>query len=418
MELSIEQSCPSCGASIVLREDDRLVVCQFCDVNSYKCGQGAERFVLPYTLPAEVGANQLFFAPYLRFKGLVYCVKNEQVSRKIIDTTRAGFSGVGSDKLPVSLGLRPQTLKLRSVTAKHDGLFLKQSIPTKEVFFHAASVLDLFNEKSNEKIYHRAFIGETLSRIYQPYYIKDNLFFDAVLRKRVGPFAGVKSLLDGGGHSKQEWEPLCISTNCPHCGGKLGGQSHSVVLPCTNCGHHWEERKGVFEKIDWSVAGRFSRELTYLPFWKIECEFDGFQLNSFGDYLNFTNQTIINDGRYDSLPLYFIVPAFKLNPKEFLKVASQLTLAQTRLRKEHKVEKVAGYTINLKSEEAIQSIKSIIASTMLAREHRFPLIPKLQTQIKGCRLVYLGFERNNHDYIQQYNLTSIQTAALKYGRKL
>jgi hypothetical protein len=148
MDVTIEQSCPSCGASIVLSEDDRLIQCAYCDVHNYKTGSVGSRYVLPAKLPDHLEDKQLIFAPYLRFKGSIFYVQDKEVRHKIVDTTRLGLD---NKHLPVSLGLRPQAMKIKPVGSSTSGSFILQSIPTKTVFAHAAMVLDLFKEKNKKK---------------------------------------------------------------------------------------------------------------------------------------------------------------------------------------------------------------------------------------------------------------------------
>ena len=100
MELTIEQSCPGCGASIELHEDDRIVRCSFCEVNNYMVEQGVRRFVLPYSLPDDISERDLFFIPYLRFKGAVLYASSDGFRHKFIDITQLG---VDYPNLPIKL---------------------------------------------------------------------------------------------------------------------------------------------------------------------------------------------------------------------------------------------------------------------------------------------------------------------------
>lgn len=418
MELTIEQSCPSCGASIELREEDRLVLCEFCGVHNYKCGDTAGRYVLPYRLPDQISPDEVFFAPYLRFKGAVYYIRGADVKHKLVDTTRAGFGATVSGCFPVSLGLRPQALRLQPVVAGTEGIFLQQSVPTREVFIHAVGVLDIFGEKDAKDTYHRAFIGETLSRIYQPYYIHNDCYYDAVLRKKVGVVSEIKQLLQDTIFSTKAWEPDFISTFCPFCGGRLQGEADSIVLQCKNCRRHWKEEGGRFQEVKWSVGYSGLSTSQYLPFWKIRCTIEGYSLTSYGDLLRFTNQPVVLSRAYDTMPLIFYIPAFKLQPKSFLQVSAQLTRTQPRLPIEKDDAAIKGYPVTLNQDEAVQAIKSVMASITVSRKTRFPLLPSLQVRPAETVLTYLPFEQKSHDFIQPESLASLQTAALKVGRSL
>ncbi|MCP3889196.1 MAG: hypothetical protein GY702_10035 [Desulfobulbaceae bacterium] len=417
MQVKIEQSCPACGAAIELSEDDRLIKCQFCNVNNYRANESGSSFVLPYNIPEGIAEEQMLFVPYLRFKGLIYYVQGLQVLHKIVDTTRIAFSSENSC-FPVSLGLRPQTLKLKPVVATVKGKYFRQTVPTRDAFVHATNVLDLFNKHQSDKVYHRAFIGETVSRIYQPYFIKNDCLFDAVLTRMICKLSMLDQLNGKNFKKRRVVEPQFISTMCPACGGLLDGESDSVVLHCSNCSSHWREEKGKFSEVDLSVAGAVVRDAELLPFWKVEFAVKELGIESFGDYIRFTNQPVVLSHHYDSRPLFFLVPAFKMNPKAFLQVASQLTVSQLRLSETKAPRSLKGYPVTLKQGEAVQMIKSIIAATTISREKKFPLLPALTANDPKISLTYIPFVKKSHDFVQLDTSAAIQTAALKYGRSL
>ncbi|MCK5517208.1 MAG: hypothetical protein KAI39_10065, partial [Desulfobulbaceae bacterium] len=238
MELTIEQSCPGCGAPIELQEDDRLVRCSFCEVNNYMLDQGGRRFVLPWSLPHDIDEQDLFFVPYLRFKGAVLYVSGYELKHKLIDTTRLGLENF---KFPVSMRLRPQVMKVKPVVAGMKGRFLDQTVKIETLFSNAVKIASLFSKKKNSKLYHRAFIGESLSRIYQPCYIRENKIFDAIDNRLLCPAASLEHLEEKSSESNRSWEPKFITTICPGCGGFLEGESDSLVLYCCNCETLWQE---------------------------------------------------------------------------------------------------------------------------------------------------------------------------------
>ncbi|GAB6192370.1 hypothetical protein [Desulfocastanea catecholica] len=415
MDVTIEQSCPSCGASIVLREDDRLIECAFCGVHNYRIAGAASRYMLPAALPAGVEEKQLIYVPYLRFKGSIFYVRDKEVQHKIVDTTRLGLD---STLFPASLGLRPQAMRIRPVVSATPGRFLLQSIASKTVFAQAAMVIDLFQGRGDRRTHHQAFIGETLSRIYQPCYVQDEQLHDAVTRRVVGQRAHVDKLLQQTCASKVAWEPQCITTLCPGCGGLLDGERDSLVLQCTNCQSLWQEQQQKFVPLPWQVVASEERRARYLPFWRITFSAPGSGLKSFGDYLRFTNQPLIVLEKYDRQPLAFWIPAFKLNPKAFLQLAGQLTVAQMRIAEGQSRPVRNPYPVTLEQAEAVQAIKTVLASTTLSKEKRFPLLPKLLLEKCRGELVYLPFVGQTHDLVQEHTRATLQTAALRYGRAL
>lgn len=415
MDVTIEQSCPSCGASIAIHEDDRLIRCSYCDVYNYKTGSIGFRYVLPVKLPELIGSDSIIYMPYLRFKGSIYYVRNKEIQYKIVDTTRLGLE---NQHLPVSLGLRPQVMKTTPVVSTIRGNFILQSVPTKTIFAHAAMIIDLFNDQYDNITYHKTYIGETLSRIYQPCYMQDEKLCDAVTNEVLGPVSGLKPSLVKTCVSKVSWEPRFITTLCPGCGGLLKGERDSLVLQCSNCASLWQEKKGKFVPVEWLVVDSDEPGARFLPFWQINFFASGYVLKTFGDYLRFTNQPLVIRQKDETRPLAFWIPAFKINPKAFLQLASQLTVAQARIPEGKKKKVTNGYPVTLAEKEAVQAIKIVLANTTLSKEKKFPILPELKLAVTACTLSYVPFIVQTHDLIQEHTLAVVQAAALRYGRAL
>ena len=415
MDLRVEQSCPSCGAAIIAHEDDKLIRCEFCDVSNFRIATTAARYILPYTHPVEIAADEVVFVPYLRFKGAVYFVENEQVRYKIVDTTRLA---VEMASLPPSLGLRPQVMKVNPVTAATQGRFVLQTVPVKAAFLQATKLVELFSGKKSDNVVHRAFIGETISVIYQPFYVRDGVVFDAVDRNGVGT-ADILSLAERKSCiSKTSWEPRFISTLCPACGSLLRGERDSHVLGCDNCSTYWAESKGRLHKLDWSLVEKTVRDSSYFPFWKIYFTTSGHALDSFGSLIDFTNQPLPISQQLKKEKLYFIIPAFKINPKKYLQIASQLTIAQNKLPSGSKDRYVSSHPVTLAQSEAEQSVKSLLAYLTVGKKKKLHYLPKITVKVERSELVFLPFSKNVHDYIQNHTPVSIQVAAVRYGRRL
>jgi hypothetical protein len=415
MDLTIEQNCPSCGAALIVVEDDRLVQCPYCDVGNYRLDDGAGRYLLPARPPARIRATDLFFVPYLRFKGSIYYVGAGEVGHKIVDTTRIG---IDETAMPLSLGLRPQAMKLMPVVASVQGAFVRQTVPTKTAFAHAAMVTELFSGKSDRPIYHRAFIGETLSRIYQPCYVDAGMVYDAVDNRIVGPSSILDKHRASIDSSKISWEPRFISTLCPECGGLLAGERDSLVLRCLNCQVMWREQNKKFHRQSWLVVSSDEPAARYLPFWRLTFATKGRVLKSFGDYLRFTNQPVAVGARHDVMPLSFWMPAFKLNPRSFLQVAAQLTISQGRIPAGGNRRVDDDHPVTLSGEEAGQAIKSVLAATTLNKGTRLPLLQEMTIVECRCELLYLPFVKQTHDYLQEHTFATIPVAAIRFGRTL
>jgi hypothetical protein len=121
---------------------------------------------------------------------------------------------------------------------------------------------------------------------------------------------------------------------------------------------------------------------------------------------------------YDMQPLVFWIPAFKINPKAFLQLASQLTVAQGRIPAGRSMQVNNDYPVTLDRTEAHQAIKSVLAYTTVSKEKRFPLLSKIQLNEAHCELTYLPFIHQTHDLLQEHTFAVIQSAAIRFGRTL
>lgn len=416
MDLTIEQGCPSCGAPIELHEADRLIRCPFCDVGNYLVSaEGALRFVLPDKAPDSIAREDMMYAPYLRFKGNIFSCQGKQVGHKVIDTT---YQGSQIPFLPVSLGLRPQAMKIFPVTDGIIGRFFQQAEKITAVFTKATDMAALFSKENAEPLYHRAFIGETISCIYLPLYLQDDLLYDAVLNRPLGEAKSVADLMQKAKRYHPEWAPRFLATLCPHCAETLSGEHDSLILSCPNCTSLWAENDGAFHPVRWQIVRSNGENPIYLPFWKIRPTVTGVPLSTYGDFLRLTNQPIVVKKEHESLELSFWVPAFKIRPNLFLQLAKSMTISQAKIPDGGTDMAKIMYPVTLPSSEAVQSLKTILADITMDKRHFLPQLPSITFQAQQEDLVYLPFTSCGHDLVQEQTAVSIASTVLQFGRSL
>lgn len=416
MDLTIEQSCPSCGAPIELHEADRLIRCPFCDVGNYLVSaEGASRFVLPDKAPESVAREDMMYAPYLRFKGNIFSCQGKQVDHKVIDTT---YQGAHIPSLPVSLGLRPQAMKIFPVTDGIVGRFFQQAEEMTSVFTKATDLAAIFSKETSGPLYHRAFIGETISCIYLPLYLQEDLLYDAVLNRPLGERKSVVDSIQQAKRYHPAWAPRFLATLCPHCAEMLTGEHDSLVLSCFNCASLWAENDGAFHPVRWQIVRSDGDNPIYLPFWKIRPTVTGVPLSTFGDFLRLTNQPIVVKKEHDSQELCFWVPAFKIRPNLFLQMAKSITISQTRIPEGGGEMAKIMYPVTLPSSEAVQSLKTILADITMDKRHFLPQLPAITLQARQTDLVYLPFTSCGHDLVQEQTTVSVASTVLQFGRSL
>jgi len=230
----IEEQCPQCGAPVTLKETDRLFSCTFCRVKLYIMSSGFFRYCIP---PPEDLEEEIVYAPYWRFRGMSFSLSQQGLKHRVIDTS---FPATGYDFLPPSLGLRPQTQKLKFMSPEIKGKFLKQKIPFKQIFSNIKAEEKTSAEQiENPSVFLQSFIGETTSLIYAPFYLKDYRFHDAILKSPVQTESDNKPR-SVPLEKTQNWNRSFQPTLCPLCGWDLNGEKESCILICNNCHSAWK----------------------------------------------------------------------------------------------------------------------------------------------------------------------------------
>jgi hypothetical protein len=365
------------------------------------------RFVLPHKAPGR----DIIYAPYLRFKGNIYVCGNTTVGHRIVDITHVGLPLKG---IPATLGLRPQAMKMKFVTPETQGSFLRFTLNANEILARAGKM----SSGPGDDVLHRAFIGETLSLIYLPLYVKDNTLYDAILNRPVVKLPRDEDVIEPAIRKNPRWELLFIPTLCPQCGWNLEGQSDSVLLTCSNCDTAWEATKGRFVPVRHKVVAGKGEESLYLPFWKITASAKGVDINTFADFIRITNQPRVLAPDWEGEKMNFWCPAFKIRPKIFLHLARQFTVSQKRYPAKEGIKGKKIFPVTLPRAEAIQSMKVILAGSTVYKKNVFPHLPRVSFSVSDCALVYLPFTERGYELLQEGMDICINKNTLEYGRRL
>jgi len=382
--------------------------CPYCGVNHFLYATDYFRFVLPLKTDRE----DTIYAPYLRFKGNVFYCDQQNVGYRIVDITHLG---IPMDGLPDSLGLRPQAMKMRFVTPKINGGYLRFSLKAIDILNRAGK---LSTGASSKQILHRAFIGETLNLIYLPLYLKNDRLYDGVIDKPIHGFKVNQDTLEQALLKAPKWKISFIATLCPHCGWNLTGKRDSIVLTCSNCESAWEVVKGQFNRVRHAMVSSITEHPIYLPFWKIKAQATGAEINTFPDFIRLTNQPRVLGKDWENEAMHYWSPAFKIRPKIFLNLSRQFTISQKRYPGEEKIPRGEYYPVTLPRSEAIQALKVVLASATLYKKNIYPLLPEIRFKVLDSLLVYLPFILKGQELVQEQMQVSINRNTLEFGRKL
>ena len=408
MPLRVEQECPQCGGPLEMDETDRLLRCNFCTVQSFLGNTGPLHFILPRRQPDPY----TIYAPYLRFKGTIYSCLSDRIEHRFADIST---KGVKLPFLPASLGLRPQAMKMRFATPAIPGSFLKKSIPDHEILARAAKSLNLHDEK----ILHQAYIGEVLNIIYLPLSIRNEEILDGVLERPLARIPENSTPFGAAEIDSYARKPVFLPAICPGCGWNLEGETDSVVLFCSNCNSGWQAGGSNFSEVRVKTTPATDKNELSLPFWNFQVEAKGIELTSFADFIRITNQTFAVKPEWEEMKLYFVCPAFKVRPHDFLRLSTQMSIS--RRYRQQAAESIPAknlYPVTLAHSSAKQSLKIILANSAVSRSRVFPRLPEIEFEVKKYLLHYLPFEKTSHELRQKKLGVTINQRVLNYGRSL
>jgi hypothetical protein len=409
----IEHACPQCGAPVVLEETDHLLVCGHCRVKLYLSSDRCFSYLLP---PAASVSGEVFLAPYWRVKGMMFGCQGHEIGQKVID---ASFQAGELKCLPISLGFRPQAMRLRFVLAKTPGRFLRAVLPLGQVRgVLQNNVLASEGDAAPATRLYQAFLGETVSTIYAPFILRDNILHDAILDRPVCSLneSGLEMLRSATPASEDRLH--FVATLCPYCGWDLQGDKDSLVLVCNNCSSAWQAALAAMERVAVEVLPGGGAQSIHLPFWRIKAPLEGIALRTYADLVRLANLPKAIQAEWEDVDCHLWSPAFKVRPKAFLQIARAITLAQPQGSQPGVLPKGEIYPVTFAAGEALEAIKIILAQIAVAKSHVFPLLSQIRIGSPEITLTYLPFTAHPNEFIQEQFNFSIDRSTVQLGKKL
>jgi DNA-directed RNA polymerase subunit RPC12/RpoP len=387
----IDCQCPQCGAPATLAEADRLFACGYCRSRSYLIERNGFRYRFePTTGTAD---TDLLYVPYWRFKGMLFSCTPSGIQHRFVDMS---LQASPDRHFPVSLGLRSQALRLAYAMPDTPGRFMPPELDRSEML---RRMEDRFRGNIRGPVLHHAEIGESVSLIYVPYRVNDRIV-DAITGQSVSPplTETERSRLTGG---TAEPGVRFLSTLCPHCGWDMEGARDARLVTCPNCRSAWVPSSGGFKRMNTALMEADSRNGVFLPFWRIQAEVDGIALESYADLVREANLPRVARPGWDDQPFRFWIPAFKIRPSAFLRIAQALTLGQPQGKMETGLPEQCPAGVNLPYAEALESLKIIVAGLLRPRSRLTECLPDLRIRPRKILLTYLPFSNRPHEYVQE-----------------
>ncbi len=411
MPWQIDHQCPQCGGPITLEETDRFFTCRFCRVNLYITSDGPFQYVLSPKDPKD----GLTYIPYWRLMGMVFTIRDTYIHHRILDTNRIA---IPFTKLPFSLGVRPQTQRLRFSMGKLSGKLIKPVITLASVLSNTENQLaELRVNVAAQDAIEKFYIGETAGIIYAPYIHTNRIMLDAIQPKYKFVMDETATDLLESFQTAEKWSPKVLPAMCPDCGWDLHGEGESVAFVCENCSTAWTSSPAGLKKIKLSASYPQGDDIVHIPFWRIRPVISGAAVSSYADLVRFANLPKVVLSQWESMPLYIWTPAFKIHPNFFLRLGGMLTISPPQDLCHENIRLKTTYPATLPLQEALESLKIIFASLVMTKRKNYARMPDIHIAQDESELVFLPFISKGNELIYQKQRIAIQKVAMKYGRK-
>jgi hypothetical protein len=324
----------------------------------------------------------------------------KQPGFKVIDHSYLALNKSG---LPVSLGLRSQTQKLKFIQKGILGSFSAPVISRKDIFKQIAG--------DDERKVH---IGEILSLVFMPFYQGTDSLFDGLSGKTIALHPSDLPVQKKAPAYHLEFTPSL----CPNCGWDLKGETDSLVLHCSNCISFWLIHNKKLNKFKAMFYDTRQDTDMQLPFWRLQIEFKFLECSTYAHLIKIANIPMVIKEEHEKQVLYFYIPAFKINPKLFLRIGKQITLAQIEPASIRKIPKIRFHPADLPLEEGFQAVLPVLMGLCTHKKEIWNLLAKEKLKLKSFSLTYVPFRTSGSEYIQDTLGFSLPINSLKFGRQL
>jgi hypothetical protein len=421
-EYILEHQCPQCGAGVNLSDTEHIFSCSYCKAKLVVVGNPYCSYFLK---PSSKAPKDLIFIPYWRFKGIRWVLNARGIYHTLID--RSACASV-FPSVPQTLGIRSQTVTMKFVQPVSDGIFLNAEIDCNTartrlfpLLRNQAELARIFPRSKSPEISETAdlpiltvFSGEVISLIYAPYYVCNQILYDGVSLSALGVLPS--ALAETADFRPKP--PVFISSLCPACGWDCTAAPESQVLLCTKCDKAWIGRNSVLESLGIQVSRGFEPGDVQIPFWRFEVVGSQFPLATYADLVRLTNLPRAILPGMESQKMFFWIPAFKLNPELFIRLAKLMTVNQQQENHVMTIPDSDYYPVTLSAEEAFKVVSVVLGDIGPSRKTLLSQLRETSFDRASCTLVYIPFASKGGELVEKRLNFAVQSSALKWGRLL
>ncbi|MBW1645556.1 MAG: hypothetical protein JRJ56_04395, partial [Deltaproteobacteria bacterium] len=388
----VAHQCPQCGAPVTLDEEVRLFVCPYCRVRLCL----ASRDCFHYYLPGRDGAgDENFYLPYWRLRGMYFSCRSDRVKARLLDSSIPAATLAG---LPSSLGIRPQAVPLRFL----DGEVGTACLPRQRSLGQAVRAVAASQPAGGRGLY-AAFVGEVATLIYLPVACRRGEVVDGLDGR---PLPGLSpEILRRQLEEKPPgpaWKLDFLPALCPACGWDLEGEPATLVFVCPNCARAWSATAAGLQPLAGhrlAVPLPAGARVLQVPFWRLRVAISGLELDTVADLVRLANLARVVTPELRRRELFFWLPAFKVQPRLFLRLAGLLTVSQP----DDELEVLDGgqrfHPVTLPAAEALQSLRILLATLLKPRRRILPRLAGLRFAARETKLVYRPFVERGREVV-------------------
>lgn len=410
-KILIHHPCPQCGGQVTLEDTDRIFQCPYCRVRLVVRSHPQGIYVLP--AGASYQRRSLIHIPYWRFRGLVFALDASDVTYRVLESSALAVEASG---IPISLGLRPQTIGAAFYGPQLPGRFLRPSIALADFLKSLGSGLRGRLKTPSSRIAYQAFIGESVSLVYAPFFEQDGLRHDAITGRILGPMP--EEVLSGSPEPNPDHRLTFLPTLCPRCGGDMDGERDALVLRCRTCLEFWETNGSGFHRLDVGFVPASGGESFWIPFWVLDVAGKAFSLETYGDFAALACLPKKVPAKEASRPFRFWVPAFKVAPQFFVRLGRVATIGQLWDLADDPPPFEALHPVTLPSVEAFQACPILLGASTPAKDRLFAKIRGARLAFRGKKLAYLPLRRLSSEWVLEPFSVALPRNALRWGRTL
>jgi hypothetical protein len=123
---------------------------------------------------------------------------------------------------------------------------------------------------------------------------------------------------------------------------------------------------------------------------------------------------------WERQPCLVLVPAFKVQPQSFIRLARIFTLAPLDVPEQPRLfgEPFCSEPVRLPLGEAAQSLRVVLAELLSRRPGGVGSARTLRLRVRRGRLVYLPFHPRGGDWVEEETGVAVQATALEHGSRL